>query len=237
MSRLTAWIGSRIAAGDRGLTVGHLNLHALYLGRRDERMREFLLSCAAVHLDGMAAVLLAQLAGQPARREHRITYVDWIVPLARAAVASEWRVFLLGGRPGVGERAAKALRERVPGFTMSCRHGYFDATPGSVESEEVLAAIRRVRPDLLFVGMGMPRQEHWIRTYAERTDAGVILASGACMDYAAGVIPTPPRWLGRLGLEWLYRLAHEPRRLAWRYLVEPWLLLPAVLDALAQRRR
>ncbi len=68
----------------------------------------------------------------------------------------------------------------------------------------------------------MPRQEAWVAAHLDAIEAPVILTCGACMDYVAGVVPTPPRWAGRVGLEWLFRLLAEPRRLARRYLVEPW---------------
>jgi N-acetylglucosaminyldiphosphoundecaprenol N-acetyl-beta-D-mannosaminyltransferase len=72
--------------------------------------------------------------------------------------------------------------------------------------------------------MGMPRQEHWIVDHLDKLSVNVILNGGAALDYFAGVIPTPPRWAGRLGLEWLFRLMAEPRRLWFRYLVEPWFI-------------
>jgi N-acetylglucosaminyldiphosphoundecaprenol N-acetyl-beta-D-mannosaminyltransferase len=78
------------------------------------------------------------------------------------------------------------------------------------------------------VGMGMPRQELWIEANLDAIQAKIILATGAVLDYVAGVIPTPPRWSGPLGLEWAFRLAAEPRRLASRYLIEPWTLLRVI---------
>jgi N-acetylglucosaminyldiphosphoundecaprenol N-acetyl-beta-D-mannosaminyltransferase len=86
----------------------------------------------------------------------------------------------------------------------------------------VLELIRQHNPDVLIVGMGMPRQERWLLANHDKLAAPVLLTSGAAIDYVAGEIPTPPRWLGPLGLEWLYRLASEPRRLWRRYLLEPW---------------
>ncbi len=92
------------------------------------------------------------------------------------------------------------------------------------DDELVVEKINAFRPHVLMVGMGMPRQERWILHRFDELDANAILQSGACFDYVAGAIPTPPRWLGRFGLEWLYRLACEPVRLWRRYLVEPWLV-------------
>ena len=74
------------------------------------------------------------------------------------------------------------------------------------------------------VGMSMPRQERWVLDNFERLNTNAILTAGATLDYAAGAVPTPPRWAGKLGLEWLFRLVAEPKRLWRRYLVEPWFL-------------
>jgi N-acetylglucosaminyldiphosphoundecaprenol N-acetyl-beta-D-mannosaminyltransferase len=89
--------------------------------------------------------------------------------------------------------------------------------------------INAYRPHVLVVGMGMGRQERWIMDNLDRLEVNGIGTSGACIEYFAGAVPTPPRWLGPIGLEWLYRLCTNPRRFAWRYLVEPWLVLGFIL--------
>jgi N-acetylglucosaminyldiphosphoundecaprenol N-acetyl-beta-D-mannosaminyltransferase len=119
----------------------------------------------------------------------------------------------------------RVFRAHAPGLQIATAHGYFDRSPGSIENEAVLAQINAYQPHILLVGMGMPLQEHWLIDMFDRIDANVLMNVGAIMDYFAGEIPTPPRWMGRVGLEWLYRLGSEPRRLWQRYLVEPWLLL------------
>ena len=130
-------------------------------------------------------------------------------------------------------RAAERLKERYPQLVIQTRHGYFSPE----ENDAVLEEIADFQPNVLMVGMGMPRQEHWVLDNLERIQANAILTAGACFDYIAGAIPTPPRWMGRMGLEWLYRLLTEPRRLWRRYLVEPWFLLPYfVKDLLAIRQ-
>jgi N-acetylglucosaminyldiphosphoundecaprenol N-acetyl-beta-D-mannosaminyltransferase len=96
--------------------------------------------------------------------------------------------------------------------------------PDSPENKATIDAINTYKPHILMVGMGMPRQEHWIAKNLESIQTNTILTSGACIDYVAGAIPTPPRWMGRMGLEWLYRLFSEPKRLWRRYLIEPWFI-------------
>lgn len=135
---------------------------------------------------------------------------------------------------------AEAARQRLaaahPGCQIGVHHGYFDPDPASAENQAVLAAILDFGPDILLVGMGMPRQEAWILANRHAVPRGVMFSVGAAFDYEAGAQTAAPRWMGRLGLEWLFRLASQPRRLAFRYLVEPWFLLPAALEDLRAKR-
>ena len=215
--------------------IGNHNLHSVYLYHRDADMRRFYAAARYAFIDGMPIILLGKLLRLPLGSEHRLTAADWFPPLMRHASQRGWRVFLLGSRPGVPERAAERLLHQSPGLQLSTAHGYFDATPGSSETEAILQRIRNFQPHILIVGMGMPRQERWICENLEHLEANVIMNQGAVMDYVAGAVPTPPRWLGKLGLEWLARLVSEPGRLWRRYLLEPWYLLPALLETLAAR--
>jgi N-acetylglucosaminyldiphosphoundecaprenol N-acetyl-beta-D-mannosaminyltransferase len=153
-----------------------------------------------------------------------------------AAVQQGWRVFYLGSKPGVAERGAEILQQRFPGLQIATAHGYFDARPDSQENQAVLAEINTYQPHVLMVGMSMPRQEHWVLDNLEQISANAILTAGAAMDYVAGAVPTPPRWAGKWGLEWLFRLVAEPRRLARRYLVEPWFVLRLFLSERFKQR-
>lgn len=233
MDQLTAIVADAVR-DRRGCLLPNLNLHAIYLATRDTRLVSFFRSADFVHADGMSVVLLARLFGLPLTRDHRVTYVDWMPVLLSAAADRGWRVFYLGSRPGVASRAAELFREQHPELQLSVRHGYFDI---ETESAEVLREIRAEQPDILIVGMGMPRQELWITEHREALDGMVILPAGAAFDYFAGALPSPPRWAGRLGLEWAFRLLSEPRRLGARYLVEPWHLVGVIVQHLVQARR
>lgn len=229
ISELTRFVIGYGEPRDETLVVGYLNLHGAALARRDPEMAEFYRAASAVHLDGMAMTWVVRLAGVPARRRHRVTYADWTMPLLQAAARRQRKVFVLGSRPEVMARAEEKLRLEVPGLELACHHGFFDATPGSEDNRRILDRIGEFDPHLLMVGMGMPRQERWILSHRDQLDVDVILASGACMDYVAGEVATPPRWAGRIGLEWLFRLSQEPTRLAGRYLIEPWTLVAPAL--------
>lgn len=218
-------IERHIAAG--GTTViGNHNLHSVSLHHADPQMRDFYARADYVFIDGMPLVYVGRLLGMELRRDHRMTSVDWFRRLLPRAVEQGWRIFFVGGRQEVADRAAEILRAQAPGLQLEVTHGFFDARPESEENRALVQRIREYRPHLLVVGMGMPRQERWILQELDRLPPCVVMNLGALMDYVAGAVPTPPRWLSRLGFEWLARLATEPRRLASRYLVEPWSLLP-----------
>ncbi len=129
------------------------------------------------------------------------------------------------------EAAAEALRARWPALTVGGRDGYF----GLQDEAAVVAAIAAFQPQVLLVGMGMPLQEGFIVRNLEALPACVILPVGAAFDYEAGVQTPAPRWMGRVGLEWLFRLVRDPRRLFVRYCIEPWSLVGPALGDLRRR--
>jgi len=104
------------------------------------------------------------------------------------------------------------------------------------QNHAVLERLRELRPDVLLVGMGMPRQEHWLHNHLGQMPRCVVVTVGGILSFLGEDRPTPPRWLGRLGFEWVFRLATEPRRLWRRYLLEPLVLVPVFMRAIAARR-
>lgn len=232
---LNALIAEAVDRSQRWIIANH-NLHSIYLYHHDSKMRAFYAKADYIHVDGMALIFLGRLLGLSLKREHRVTYADWTDFLMAEAAQRDWRVFYLGSKPGVVEQGARILQERFPTLQIATAHGYFDARPHSKENQAVLEAINAYQPHVLMVGMSMPRQEHWMLENLDRLSGNAILPAGAAMDYIAGAVPTPPRWAGRCGLEWLFRLIAEPRRLGRRYLVEPWFLLKLFLAERFKRR-
>jgi N-acetylglucosaminyldiphosphoundecaprenol N-acetyl-beta-D-mannosaminyltransferase len=224
-SELIAVVEQGILESRKWIITNH-NLHSVYLFHRHQKLRDFYKNAHWTFIDGMPLIGLGRLYGYALEREQRVTLADLIHPLMETASRKRWRVFNLGSPDGEAEKGAAVLRRLYPGLQIEVSHGYFDSKQDSAENEAVLQRINAYQPDLLMVGMGMPRQEFWTQDNFERLNVRVILASnGAAIDYIAGLVPTPPRWAGRLGLEWAFRLASEPRRLFRRYLVEPWHLL------------
>jgi N-acetylglucosaminyldiphosphoundecaprenol N-acetyl-beta-D-mannosaminyltransferase len=221
--------------GRRKWIIAHHNLHSLYLFHKHPRLRQFYASAHWIPIDGMPLIALGRLYGFALKREQRVTYVDWIFPLSELAANRGWRIFYLGSPVGVAERGALELRRWYPNLNIEVSAGYFDDRPESDENEALIKRINRFHPDILMVGMGMPRQEFWIHQNFAKLKTHVVLASGGAIDYIAGAVPTPPRWAGRLGLEWAFRLVNEPRRLCVRYLIEPWYVFRLVLFDLIRK--
>jgi len=226
-----------IEAGVRSIIANH-NLHSLYLLPRTPGMRRLYDLADVVELDSTPLIHFTRLLGLHSRPFHRCTYLDWRDQFWSMANRQGWRVLYVGGADGVATAAAERLAKRYPGAVIKGLSGYFDATPGSLDNTAILAAVREFQPNVLFVGMGMPRQELWIADNIDALPPAVILPVGAAFDYEAGVQKAAPRWMGRLGVEWLFRLFADPKRLFTRYCVEPWFLIwPALGDVRAAMRR
>ena len=236
LHHVQAWVSQ----GCKALVANH-NLNSLNLVRHHAEMADFYRKADLVEVDSAPLIAFARLLGIHGKAFHRCTYLDWRDHFWSLADRQGWRILYLGGAPGVAETARQRLSAAYPGATIAVRDGFFDATPGSADTLSVLAEIAAFRPQILFVGMGMPRQEQWISRNFHALPDSVIFSVGAAFDYEAGAQRPAPRWMGRMGLEWLYRLVRDPRRLAKRYLVEPWglidLIAADVLAALRARAR
>lgn len=232
-------IGRFIAAGKKAIIANH-NSHSLYLLKKRPELASFFAKADLVEMDSTPVIFFARLLGMPSRTFHRCSYVDFRPLFWTMVGAKQYRVFYIGGAPGVVEIASERLMAKYPGAVIGGRDGYFDATPDSAGNAEALAQIAAFKPDILFVGMGMPRQELWIEANLEALPNCVIMPVGAAFDYEADVQVAPPPWMSDAGLVWAFRLAQEPRRMFTRYCLEPWALLPLAFKdiraAIARRR-
>jgi len=228
-------IQQAVRQGEKSLIANH-NLHSLYLMQKRPELGAFYDKADLIEVDSTPLLAFSRALGLHSRGFHRCTYLDWRDHFWSVANREGWRVLSVGGAPGVGDEAARRLKLRYPEADIAIHHGFFDARPGSSENAAVLDRITAFQPHILFVGMGMPRQELWIAENFERLPDCVILSVGAAFDYEAGAQSPAPRWMGRAGVEWAYRLLHDPKRLFVRYCVEPWTLIPLALRDIGQAR-
>jgi N-acetylglucosaminyldiphosphoundecaprenol N-acetyl-beta-D-mannosaminyltransferase len=197
--------------------------------RRDPRLRSLVRAATMVVPDGMPLVWAARLRGY--RLPERVAGGSLIFSLSEAAARHGRSIYLLGGATEVPYRAAVELRRRYPGLVVAGA----DAPPlGFHADADVVSTVRdrlaAAAPDIVYVGLGFPKQERLMADFAPSFPATWFVGCGAAIPYAAGTLPRPPRWMRQGGLAWLFRLCHEPRRLLRRYLVDD---LPFAITLLA----
>jgi N-acetylglucosaminyldiphosphoundecaprenol N-acetyl-beta-D-mannosaminyltransferase len=206
------------------------NVDIVRLLDSDPSIAELVSGATLVVADGTPILWAAQLAGTPL--PERVTGSSLIFSLSADAAQTERSVFLLGGEPGVPEKAALGLQQRFPGLRVAGT----DSPPFGFESdqhtfEQTLTTVVSAQPDVVFVGLGFPKQERVIAALRQFLPRSWFVGCGAAIAMAAGVTPRAPGWLGAMGMEWTYRLVQEPRRLADRYLRRD---LPYALGLLAR---
>jgi exopolysaccharide biosynthesis WecB/TagA/CpsF family protein len=189
------------------------NANVMSWAARSDEFRAMMIAADGLHADGMPLVFASRFL-----RRHlpgRVSGADFYHDVARRAVDAGASFFLLGGSAEVNDAAVRRTRELYPELAIAGHHhGYFEHHG----LEAVLGDIRAARPDVLWVGLGVPREQQFAFEHrAACTGAGVIKTCGATFDYLAGKVPRAPAWMRSSGTEWLFRLAVEPRRLFWRY--------------------
>ena len=227
------FVDRKVSAKERAIVANH-NLHSLYLFQKRPDMRAFYDKADLIEIDSTPMIAWAKLMGHPVSRAHRCTYLDFREDFWALAQAKKWRVYHVGGEAAHNDASKAAILARYPKAHLDLHTGFFDMN--GADNDALLADLKAKRPDVLLVGMGMPRQETWILANLERLPDCVILPVGAAFEYEAGVMYTPPRWTGQLGIEWLVRFFHEPKRLFERYFIEPWWLIPQALRDVWRRR-
>ncbi len=170
---------------------------------------------AFVLADGMPLVWASRYRER--RLPERVAGSDLIFRISERAAQRGYRLFFLGGGPGVGEEAARRLRERYPGVSIVGIEAPDMGGMSSEEAEALHARIRAARPDLLMAALGQPKGERWIVQHCEGLGVPLCVQVGATLDFAAGRVRRAPRWMQKTGLEWVFRFMLEPRRLGPRY--------------------
>lgn len=188
---------------------------------RLERSPPFAAQYAAadfIFADGMPVVWASRLLGRPL--PERVTGSDLFVTLCHEAVARRWRVAVIGGMPGSEASLVSDFARCYPGIDVQVRCPSMQFAPAGPEGDAAADWVRTLDADLVFVCLGMPKQELWALRNAQGLSHGIVLCVGAAMEFGLGLQRRAPRWVQRSGGEWLWRLASNPRRFWRRYLVD-----------------
>ena len=192
--------------------------------RKDPAVAEAVAGAALAIPDGIGIIYGARILKTPLKE--KVPGCDFTLALLEKMAAAGKSVYILGGKPGVAEQAAKNLREKLPGLRFAGTHdGYFK------DDAPVVAAINAAAPDLLLVCLGAPKQELWMHRNAAALNVGLMIGAGGSVDIYAGTAQRAPEAWCKAGLEWLYRLLKEPKRLG-RQMELPKFMLKVIGTAL-----
>jgi N-acetylglucosaminyldiphosphoundecaprenol N-acetyl-beta-D-mannosaminyltransferase len=212
-----------------------VSVHGLVVAQRDPTIRHALNHCGMATEDGMPLVWWSRLAGFSQAR--RVCGSDLLDAACAHGVPRGFRHYFYGASPKVLEQLIDGLQKRHPGL---CVAGYrsppFRPLTAAEDAADI-AAINEAEPDFVWVGLGMPKQEKWMVEHLGKINATALIGVGAAFDFHAGTKPRAPVWMQHAGLEWLFRLMTEPRRLAHRYLIDNLLFLGYTLQQVTGLRK
>lgn len=200
------------------------NPEIVLAAQKDPALMQAIGGAALILPDGVGVVYASRIVGRAI--QNRVPGVDFASALMQRMAGEGKRVYLLGAKPGVAEQAGRNLEERFPGLSVcGCHDGYFSAS----ENDVIVAAINEAQPDLLLVCLGAPKQELWMQANAPALRVGLMAGLGGALDVYAGIVERAPQVWCDHGLEWLYRLMKEPKRIK-RMIRLPGILLAAVRE-------
>jgi N-acetylglucosaminyldiphosphoundecaprenol N-acetyl-beta-D-mannosaminyltransferase len=209
------WIDAMVAHRERGyLCVAAV--HTVMLCQEDPELREAVLNASFTVPDGQPLVWAMNAMGE--ELSHRVYGPDLMEKACERATRTGARMYLYGGRnQGALVQLALNLRQRFPGLHIVGGYAPPFHELDEEETDAIVSEINRSKADIVWVGIGAPKQEKWMARMRDRLDAPVLIGVGAAFDFHAGLVAQAPPWMQKVGLEWLFRLVHEPRRLWRRY--------------------
>jgi N-acetylglucosaminyldiphosphoundecaprenol N-acetyl-beta-D-mannosaminyltransferase len=218
IDRAIAILESWIATRQRGRYVIVTGMHGIIEGYRDPTFRAILNGASLFVPDGYSLVWLARRRGFALKG--RVCGADLLTTFCATAAQKGYRVFFYGDTEAVLARLQAQLRQDYPMLQIVGVYSppYRYLIPA--EDDNIVRLINGTRPDILWVGLGLPKQERWIADHVGRLDVPAVVAVGAAFKFVSRMVPRAPHWVGEHGLEWLWRFAHEPRRLWRRALID-----------------
>ncbi len=207
---------ARAARDGRRMRVVFANAHAINTTYDDVGYRRTVACADRIFADGSGMAAAAQIAGTPLA--DNVNGTDLFPLLCREAISAGTTIFLLGGKPGIAAAAAQTIADFGMGASIAgTHHGFFKR--GSDDEDRVIGLINGSGAGIVLVGFGVPLQDQWAERNATRLDAAVVAGVGGLFDFFAGVVSRSPKIMRSFGCEWMWRLAMEPRRMAYRYLI------------------
>ena len=201
------------------------NLHYAKLCEKYPELNEVNKKAAFIVADGMPLVWSSWLKRKKQRLPERVTGADGIFHLSHLAAEHGYRLFLLGAAPAIAVRASEVLKNRFPGLNIAGIETPMLSELDENGEKKLIEKIRAAKPDILFAALGQPKGEIWLSKHIEELGIPVCVQIGASLDFAAGKLSRAPRWMQRIGTEWLYRLYQEPKRLLGRYVTDALFLI------------
>ncbi len=217
---------------DRLHTVITPNTEIVMAAKDHENIRNIVNSADLVIPDGIGLIYGSKIRKKPLKE--RVTGFDLSMELLKIAEENGYSLYLLGGKPGISEKAAKNIKIKFPALNIKgYHHGYFKGThlgmPGHEEEKKVIEEINKLKPDVIFLGLGFPKQELWIEENKDKINSKIIIGNGGVMDILSGNSKRAPKIFIKLNLEWLYRLLSEPSRIK-RQMAIPKFILNILFD-------
>ena len=192
------------------------DVHGVIEAQDDPAFREILNNSYMTTPDGMPLVWAGHLQGHAGMQ--RVYGPDLLMALCGVSVERGYRHFFYGGRHGVAERLAAVLKTKFPGLEVSGIYVPPFRSLTAAEEQELKEMVEATKPDIFWIGLGLPKQERFMAQYCGKLDAKLMVGIGAAFDIHAGLVKEAPQWLKKAGLQWLHRLCQEPRRLWKRYM-------------------
>jgi len=215
LHRIEGWILS-----GKPHTLSFANPEIVMFARRRRDYREFINSADIVAPDGIGLIWASRIFGKPLKE--RVTGTDMMYYIAEASALKGFRLYFVGGRPGIAEEATEKLRALYPEVNVvGTWHGFFSEE----EEQELIDDVISKKPDILVVCLGMYRQEMWIKRNKHRLNVPVCFGNGGALDFVSGRARRAPKWMLSCGLEWLFRLMREPLRAKRQFILLPFVLL------------
>lgn len=216
--------------GDKLKTIYTPNTEIVMAAKDDKKLRDLINEGDIVIPDGIGLIYASRIKKKPLKE--RVTGFDTSIKLLEIANKNGYSLYLLGGKEGVAKTAAENISKNYPNIKISgFHHGYFKGSHLGIENQaeekEIIYEINKLNPDIIFVGLGFPKQELWIHANKDKIKARVIIGNGGVMDILSGNSKRAPEIYQKLGLEWLYRLIKEPSRIK-RQLVLPKFMLKVI---------